>query len=137
MLLPILFVHALCLVTIIVTINIVLSSMLTDTVDENELLTGKRQEGLIMSALAFIAKATSGMGGFLAGVALDLIDFPRGADPTIVPSSKIFQLGLVVGPGLMGLYVLSLVFLSQYGITRARHAEILVALEQRRSEVAG
>lgn len=135
-LLPILFVHALCLVTVIVTINIVLASMLADTVDENELLTGKRQEGLIMSALAFIAKATSGIGGLFAGVALDLIAFPKGADPTAVPPDKVFQLGLVVGPGLMGLYVLSLIFLSQYGITRERHSEILVALEQRRSEIA-
>ena len=136
MLLPLLFAHALSVMTAIMTLHIVLSSMLADIVDEHELFTGKRQEGLIMSGIAFIAKATSGMGGFIAGIALDLIAFPRGADPLTIPSIKVFQLGLVVGPGLMGLYVVSLVFLSQYGITRARHAETLAALEQRRRQVA-
>ena len=60
--------------------------MIADTVDENELITGKRQEGMFASAIAFSAKATSGIGGFLAGVALDRdrVSHPGGArdDPS-------------------------------------------------------
>lgn len=37
--------------------------------------------------------------GFADVVALDLIAFPRGVAPGLVPPDKIFLLGLAVGPG--------------------------------------
>ena len=67
----------------------------------------------------------------LAGVTLDLIQFPAQAGPGSVASDKIFKLGLAVGPGLMLLYLLTLVFVSRYRLTRERHAEILAELARR------
>jgi Na+/melibiose symporter-like transporter len=131
-LLPIILVHVVLLVTGAIIIGIVISSMIADTVDENELVTGKRQEGMFASAIAFTAKATSGVGGFLAGVALDLIAFPTQAEPGTVPPDKVDALGLAVGPVMMLLYLLSLVFLSRYRLTRARHGEVLHELARRR-----
>jgi len=128
--------HGVILVCIVIIVWIVISSMIADTVDEGELRTGKRQEGMYASAIAFTGKAVSGLGGFLAGVALDLIAFPRvigASEAAVVPPEKVFALGLVVGPGLMLLFLCSLIFLSRYQMTRERHQEILAELEARRS----
>jgi Na+/melibiose symporter-like transporter len=136
-LLYLIFGHGVLVLTIIIIIGIVLSSMIADTMDEGELRTGKRQEGMYSSAIAFTAKAVSGLGGFFAGIALDLIAFPRasagGVAPT-VPPEKIFALGLVVGPMLMVLWLCSLIFLSRYRITRERHAQTHAELARRRLE---
>jgi Na+/melibiose symporter-like transporter len=125
--------HAVLLVTAVVAIGITTSSMIADTVDENELVTGKRQEGMFVSAIAFTAKATSGIGGFMAGIALDVIDFPKMAEPGAVPPDKVFKLGLAVGPGMMILFLMTLIFLSRYRITRDRHLEVLAELQRRAS----
>ena len=137
LLLYLIFGHGLLLVIAIIIIGIVIASMIADTIDLGELRTGKRQEGMYTSAIAFTGKAVSGVGGFLAGVALDLVDFPRNAMEGVapnVPAEKIYALGLVVAPVLVLLYLCSLIFLSRYRITRERHAETLAELERRRLE---
>jgi Na+/melibiose symporter-like transporter len=138
LLLYLIFGHGVLFITVIVIIGIVLSSMLADTMDEGELRTGKRQEGMYASAVSFTGKAVSGVGSFLAGIALDLIAFPRTAVDGVAPSvdpEKIFALGVVVGPVLMVLWLCALIFLSRYRITRERHAETLAELERRRAPV--
>lgn len=130
-LLPLLVAHSVVLVTAAIIIGIVLASMVADVIDENELVTGKRQEGMFSSAIAFTAKATSGVGGFLAGITLDAIAFPIHAAPGEVPDEKLFRLGLAVGPCMFVLYLVTLIFLRRYSITRARHSEILAELERR------
>ena len=133
-LLPLIAGHVILLVTAVVAVDILIPSMIADTVDENEIVTGKRQEGIFFSAITFSAKASSGVGGFLAGVMLDLIQFPTMAVPGTVAASKIFTLGLAVGPGLMALFLCMLAFFSRYQITRARHREILTELDRRRKD---
>jgi Na+/melibiose symporter-like transporter len=131
LLLPLIVGHSVLLVTASVAIGIVMSSMIADLVDENELVAGTRQEGMFASTIAFTGKATSGLGGFLAGVALDVIAFPRGAEPGSVPPEKLFGLGAIVGPGLLLLYLVTLVFFSRYRLSRADHERILGALASR------
>lgn len=131
-LLPILFVRDVLLVTCMVAIGVITSSMLTDVADESELHTGKRQEGLFMATIALTGKATTGLGSLLAGVVLDQIGFPRAAEPGSVPADRVIALGLVVGPGVLALYLVTLAFLSRYPITRERHREIVDRIEQRR-----
>ncbi len=133
-LLYLIVVHSMLLVAAVIAIGIIVASMIADVVDESELATGERQEGMFLAAITFSVKATSGIGGLFAGIALDLIAFPKLAEPGTVPPEKVFQLGLAVGPGLLVLYVFTLVFLSRYRITRERHTEILAELEQRRLE---
>jgi len=115
-----------------IVLGILLASMIADVVDENELVTGKRQEGMFSSVIAFTSKATSGIGGFLAGIALDVIAFPTHAAPGTVADDTLFRLGIAVGPCMFVLFLLSLVFLRRYGITRTRYAEILEELERRK-----
>jgi Na+/melibiose symporter-like transporter len=136
-LLPMIWIHGVMLVTAVVAIGITVASMIADVVDESELDTGERQEGMFMSTVTFAQKATSGIGGLLAGVALDLIAFPKQSDPGSVDPDKIFALGVVVGPGVIVLYLVTLVFLARYPITRSRHLKTLAELERRQAADAG
>lgn len=110
-------------------------SMMADIADEHELETGRRQEGIFFGALLFAVKATSGLGQFVAGLGLDLIDFPLRAEPGTVPIETTDALGILYGPGIAFLAVASIIVLTRYRITNARHAEIAAALA-RRAELA-
>src|SRR6185312_8559857 len=72
----ILFCNALLTGAALVGAAIGAQSMMADAVDEHEYRFGIRREGLFFSGLALAVKAASGLGGFLAGAALDLIHFP-------------------------------------------------------------
>lgn len=133
-LLAALAVHVAFMVSCAVAIGILIASMISDTIDQNELATGRRQEGVFSSAIAFSAKAATGVGTLLAGTALDLIAFPRpepGAPLPEIAAEQATALGWIVGPGLLGLWVCTLVFLSRYRLTRAEHGRILAELERR------
>lgn len=110
-------------------------SMMADIADEHELDTGRRQEGIFFGALLFAVKATSGLGQFVAGWGLDLIDFPLRAEPGTVPAATTDALGILYGPGIAIIAVFSVLVLSRYRITTERHAEIVAALT-RRAELA-
>jgi Na+/melibiose symporter-like transporter len=135
-LLPILMAHGVVEVAVVVMIGIAISSMIADIAEQNEIRTGRREEGLFFAARSFAAKATSGVGTFLAGVMLDLITFPRGAAPGEVDSWTIFKLGIVLGPALMVLYSIALLCISRYDISREGHEEHLEILAERRGESA-
>jgi Na+/melibiose symporter-like transporter len=128
---PIMLVHSVIEVTLIIMFGIVQSSMLADIVEHSELSTGRREEGLFFAARTFAGKATSGVGAFLAGIALDLISFPRNATPGEVPDEVLFDLGLIYGPSLMFLYLLALLSISFYRITRAGHDRHVRTLAER------
>jgi Na+/melibiose symporter-like transporter len=110
-------------------------SMMADIADEHELDTGRRQEGIFFGALLFAVKATSGLGQFVAGWGLDLIDFPLRAEPGTVPTATTDALAILYGPGIAFLAVLSVIVLTRYRITNERHAAIVAALA-RRAELA-
>ncbi len=118
---PIMACHAALDVTLIVMFGIVQSSMLADIVEDSETRTGRREEGLFFAARTFAAKATSGVGAFFAGVALDFISFPKDAAPGEVPVDVIWDLGFIYGPSLMIFYFLALGSISFYRITRSAH----------------
>jgi len=130
-LLPILRVHQMIVVAAFIVVSIILSSMLADVAEQSELRTSRREEGLFFATQNFALKATSGIGIFLASVALELIDFPENAVPGAVPPEVVFRLGLVLGPGLMLLYAGAVFCLSRYRITRGEHEETLRELARR------
>lgn len=132
--LPLVVGHLAITIVPLIAVMILLSSMFKDIIDEIELESGLRQEGLIGAAIAFMLKAVAGVGNLMGGIALDLIDFPTKALPGTVPPEKVFWLGVVAGPGLMLVYAVGFVFLSRYDITRARYAEIRAALDARHAD---
>jgi Na+/melibiose symporter-like transporter len=136
-LLPLLTLHAAFIIYVAVMVGILAGSMIADTVDENELASGKRQEGLFSASLGLTAKATSGLGGFVAGVVLDVIDFPTGVGPGEVDSGDLFALGLGVGPGIFLFWLTALLILSRYRLSREDHARIIAELNIRRAAESG
>ena len=107
-------------------------SALADIADEQELTTYRRQEGIFYAARSFFAKATSGFGHLLAGIAIDVIDFPVSAEPGTVDADKVFNLGLVDGPIAVIPGAIAVFFYLKYNLTRSRHTEIQAELEARR-----
>jgi len=113
-----------------------MGSIMADIADNQELQTGKRQEGLIFSFIGFASKATSGVGHFLAGLTLSLISFPttENVKPQDIPNDVIFNLGLVYGPSVLVFGLVCFYFFSYYNITRESHEKTLEILSLRRLE---
>lgn len=114
---------------IIISMTMV-GSMIADVTDEYELRMGSRQEGLLFSANALIAKASSGLGVLVSGFVIKLAAFPPGAtlgsvDPQVVDRLGLFSalVTLLFGVGMV------LGFLP-YRLTRERHAAIVHELRQ-------
>lgn len=123
------FIGGLCGPAVMITLN----SMFADISDEQELVTGERQEGIIFSARSFAFKAGGAVASVMGGMALDLISFPRGAAPGEVPPDILFWLGMVAGPltSIFGLLILA--FYLSYRLDRSRVAEIQEQLAARRA----
>ncbi|MFU8814494.1 MAG: MFS transporter [Pseudomonadales bacterium] len=114
---------------------ITFGSMVADIVDEHELATGKRQEGVFFASVSFSGKFTSGIGSVVGGVALDLISWPRGPEirtAADVPPETLIWLGLIYGPIVAGFGVVSVWCYSKHNLDRRRHAEIVTELAERR-----
>lgn len=108
-------------------------SMMADAADEHEHRFGVRREGLFFSGFSLAGKAATGLGGFLAGVALDLIAFPTGAEASQPLSADVIRnLGFVSGPLPAMITLVAPLALAAYTLTRERHAEILTELDHRR-----
>ncbi|WP_304217948.1 hypothetical protein, partial [Phenylobacterium aquaticum] len=67
----------------------------------------------------------SGIGIFASGMMLAAAHFPQHAKPGQVPAEVVRHLGLIYVPTLAALYVLAIVAVSGYRITRESHAESL------------
>ena len=130
-LLPIVIVNAMVSMMCAAAGAVAMMSILGDIADENELLIGLRQEGLIYSARAFFAKASNSAGHFFGGIFLDVyIVFPFDAVPGEVDADIIWRLGLFAGPIMCIAGFCALPFYARYRLTRAKHLEILKKLEK-------
>lgn len=132
-LLPLLLTFAIVDVMLIITSQIIIASMVADVVEDSELKTGRRSEGLFFAARTFANKIVSGMGLFVAGFILTRIGFPDGAIPGQVDPEIVRRLGLVYAPTLLLFYLASVALLSAYRITESQHEENLRALNSRRN----
>jgi Na+/melibiose symporter-like transporter len=113
------------------------NSMVADVVDEHELITGLRQEGIFFSSISFSNKMTSGIGTTAAGFALTLIAWPTGADiqtAADISPDTIAWLGLIYGPIVSGFALVSIYCYSKYGLNREKHAEVVAKLAVMRVE---
>jgi GPH family glycoside/pentoside/hexuronide:cation symporter len=108
-------------------------SMIADAVDEHDHLFGVRREALYAAALMLGAKAATGIGSFLAGAGLELVGFPSSNGAIVsIPAHTATGLVLLWGPGSALLFLAALPLFRRYRIDRARHAEVLTHLTERR-----
>jgi Na+/melibiose symporter-like transporter len=116
-----------------VLLGIMFVSMLADTIDMQELNTGRRQEGIFAAALAFSGKATAGVGAIIGGFMLEyMVHWPVHANPRTIDPHIVTRLGLVAGVLVPLLLVLPFALGTRYSITRASHARIREELDRRR-----
>ncbi|HEV2650999.1 MAG TPA: MFS transporter [Rhizomicrobium sp.] len=129
-LVPLLFTERLISGTLGIVVLIMFSSMLTDVVEDNELRTKRRSEGLYFAASSFVAKAISGAGAFIAGQMLGFVHFPQKANPATLDPTIIDHLAYIYLPFIAGMFTLGMILMSRYRITRESHLENLKKLEE-------
>ena len=130
---PLLFAYNASVTTLLIVVPILLASMLADVVEEIEVRTGQRNEGMLFALNTFVAKCASGLGVFGSTAILGLAHFPPHAivgniDPAIITHLAEIYVGTVVC-----LYLGSIACVSFYQITRERHRVHLEVLAKRRA----
>ncbi len=103
-------------------------SMLGEVIDEDELNTGERREGVYNGVFTFLRKLGGALGVFLVLSILDVVGFTKGEEQTELVRQTIRFLA-AVGPAVF--LALAIVVARGYPLTRAAHAEIVAALAQR------
>jgi Na+/melibiose symporter-like transporter len=101
--------------------SILVSSMIADVVEDSEVRTGRRSEGLFFSAASLIQKAVSGLGIMLSTLILGLAQFPAHAIPGAVAPEVLRHLAMIYVPALGGLNLIALAILGFYRIDREAH----------------
>jgi Na+/melibiose symporter-like transporter len=110
-------------VTLIIITGILVDSMIADIVEQSQLKTGRRSEGLFFAARNFVRKSVSGMGVLIATSLLTIVAFPKNAQPGAVPADTITNLGLLYAPTVFVFYLMSITIIFAYRITRETHEE--------------
>lgn len=131
-LLPALFTTTAVSVAFAVMFGMLIASMLMDVVEDSELTTGRRSEGLFLAANTFVNKCVSGVGIFAAGLVLKLVDFPAHAKPGEVSELILQKLVFTYVPIQAALCVLVVLSLAGYRITHAVHEDNVRRLAERR-----
>ncbi len=118
-------------VALIISVQILIASMVADVVEESELKTSRRSEGVFYAARSFAQKCVSGLGIYFASIILGLISFPENAKPGEVDAAVIYNLGIVYAPMIFMLYLLGLSIITWYRIDRVGHQANLQRLSER------
>lgn len=115
--------------------SVLLTAMIADIVEDSEVKTGRRSEGLLFSADNLFRKLVSGIGVFISGIVLTVVAFPDKAERGAVDPGVLQELALVYIPTYSIFFAGAIGFVLMFRIDRARHEENLRALGERR--VAG
>ena len=121
-------------VLMIVSLQILSASFGADILDEIELKTGKRQEGVLFSVGAFLSKSTIGAGALVAGIAIDLIGIESTSLPGQVSADVLQALGWFTLIITVGFALIGFLFVSQLRLSRSDHARIRIALDTKNKE---
>jgi Na+/melibiose symporter-like transporter len=103
------------------------SAMVADVVEESELSTGRRSEGVFFAARSFIDKSVSGLGIMASAALISWIGRPGEGDPA-QRAEMISQLGAGYAVAAVVLYSIAIACYARYRIDRAGHAENLERL---------
>ena len=111
-------------------------SMLPDVIELDELRTGQRREGIFYSFVVFVQKICL---GFAISIVLQRLGTAGYIKPTldiplpVQPDSVLEVIRVSIGPLPAIVLIVGLVLAYFYPITREKHAQILLELQERRS----
>jgi Na+/melibiose symporter-like transporter len=120
-------------VGLIICFQILTTSMLADLVEEADLRTGRRADGLFFAAATFIRKLVTGLGVVAATVVLTLAGVAANAKPEDVSPESLWRLGALYVPVILTLWMAMIAALSFYKLDRAGHEANLARLKERDS----
>ncbi len=106
------------------------ASMMADVVEDSEIRTGRRSEGVFFAGSFFVQKCTSGVGIFAAGSILAIAGFPDKATPGQVPVATIDRLTLIYAVIYVAVACLSAFCFTRFPFGRAEHDARLSRLAQ-------
>jgi Na+/melibiose symporter-like transporter len=132
-LLPLLFAFSVFGAGLAIGASILLVSMLADVVEDSELKTGRRSEGLFFAGASFMQKCASGLGLLGSGLILSAAHFPAHAMPGHVAPEIVRHFVLIYAPVTAVLFLIAMAITGLYPISRESHNENLRKLA---SEVA-
>jgi len=119
---------------LIIAMQAVSASMVADLVEQAEVRTGRRNEGVFFAAMTFIRKTNQGIGAFIAGLLLQIVAFPNGAAPSEVSADTVWNLGALLVPSQYLLWGVMLVAIGFYRIDRGQHEAHLKVLADRETQ---
>jgi GPH family glycoside/pentoside/hexuronide:cation symporter len=130
-LMPMLLVWTVLATWCLAALNVCVMSMLADLVDEHQLKSGRRQEGIFFSARIFFAKASNSVASFLAGITLAYYaQLPPNSIPGQLDDDILSRMGLLVALFSIGAVVAGF-FYSRYTLDKDRVTEIQQELADR------
>lgn len=112
-------------VGLIICFQILFASMLADLVEDSELQTGRRSEGVFIAAETFIDKAVRGIGVMAATTILTLAGLSPGAKPEDVGADAIWRMGAYYVPIVLALWLAMIAVIATYRIDKSTHEENL------------
>jgi len=112
-------------------------SMIADLVDDHELKTGLRQEGVFAAGVAFSTKAVGSFGVIIGGFLLEyFIRFPAGQGQSEISEDVLFRLAITDAIVVNSLLLIPAYLISKYTLTRSNFAAVQAALQERRERLA-
>ncbi len=107
--------------------NMARDAMIGDIADEVDLQSGKRQEGVLYSAVSFVQKVNTAIGSLTGGLTLWVLNITA-ETPTYDQAYSLFFVQGVIGPILL---IIPILFFYFYSLDKKRHSEILRQLNER------
>ena len=105
--------------------------MLSDTIDEHELATGRREEGLFFAARSFALQASFGFGAFFSGIAPQVVKFPKGTSTANIPAEAFTNLAIFARPVSLLLTLSTILISRKYDLHQDKNIEIRKAIMAR------
>lgn len=120
-------------VGLIICFQILSGAMMADLVEQAEVKTGRRSEGIFFAASAFIRKVVGGLGLITATFVLTMAGLKAGANPAAVPPDTVWKLGAFYVPVILSLWMAMLGVMMAYTLKREDHEENLRTLAANRA----
>jgi glycoside/pentoside/hexuronide:cation symporter, GPH family len=124
-------------VGLIIATQMLMGSMVADIVEDSQMQTGRRSEGIFFAGISFIRKLSQGAGVLTASAVLAVAGFAQGGGGAGATEESIRALGFGYAVSLLCAWTLMLVCVSFYKISRESHAENLRLLGEREAAAGG